>query len=79
MCWVRVDLYTAGDETTLQIFGSACTPRGVSILRIPLVNSVAIGGAWVSTDIVRSTEGDSAIKGFATKYSNSIVLHCHMY
>ncbi len=22
-CWVRVDLYTAGDETTLQIFGSA--------------------------------------------------------
>ncbi len=45
-CWVRVDLYTAGDETRLQIFGSArpllyayhgCTPRGVSILRIPLV------------------------------------------
>ncbi len=22
-CWVRVDLYTAGDETRLQIFGSA--------------------------------------------------------
>ncbi len=37
LCWVREDLYTAGDETTLQIFGSACTPRGVSILRIPLV------------------------------------------
>ncbi len=43
-CWVRVDLYMAGDETRLQIFGSAsapllygCTPRGVSILRIPLV------------------------------------------
>ncbi len=43
-CWVRVDLYTAGDETTLQILGQpllyayhGCTPRGVSILRIPLV------------------------------------------
>ncbi len=24
-CWVRVDLYTAGDETTLQIFWSAQT------------------------------------------------------
>ncbi len=24
-CWVRVDLYTAGNETTLQIFGSAQT------------------------------------------------------
>ncbi len=40
-CWVRVHLYTAGDETMLQgqplrIY-HGCTPRRVSILRLPLV------------------------------------------
>ncbi len=76
-CWVRVDLYTAGDEDFwVSLCFMRCTPRGVSILRIPLVIFLWMKTTVQFNSVLTTAAIDYASQKYTINKKGSVLCSC---